>query len=201
MTRNDVNIDNVVRRKVHSTLPENTNYTNSVLFALPMIGLTTDALGLHFVNCFIKDTQYETTLERPLFLLFNCEYKTKTEEKYYQHLHNELTAKEEFVTFYYTGNINDRKYIIYLFNVNNEFTDDYDKYLQGKYSQFSPLLKKRFPKYRINKSTGRKEETVIGKVVNKSPELKKYWEERLGVTLEENAEVWSRPYLNEIETI
>jgi len=202
MRKNDTKLNNVVEKKYgHKHNDYGLSYTNSSFFALPMLNISLVKLGKYFFNCFVKDNDYETLLERPLFLSFKYEYKTLEEENYCKNVHKELLEKEEFITFYYAGNILDSKTIIYLFNVNDEFKDDYNMFLQGKYSKFRTEFKEKFSKYFVNSNTGRREKTITGRVVNKDPELKEYWENKIGIKLNEESEVWSKPNIEEIETI
>lgn len=61
-------------------------------------------------------------------------------------------------------------------------------FIDGRYSQIDrSYVAKSFPVYTSNG-------TISGNyaILTKSPILKKYWEERIGVTLPEDAEVWSK---------
>ena len=202
MKKNKVNLDEVAERPYGVKFQEmGISYTNTAMFVLPMLNLSIVRLGKYFLNCFIKDKEYPTLVERPLFLLFKFDYETKNDELHCKNIHDELTSKDELVTYYYVGNIQGSKCIMYLFNIDSEFQDDYNNFLKGKYSKFRPEFKEKFPKYFMDSRTGRQSKTIMSQVVNAAPELRKYWEDKIGVTLAEDAEVWTSPYLDEIETL
>jgi hypothetical protein len=202
MRINEVNLDKVVEKKYSlRTYDYGLNYTNTSLFVLPMIGIPIIKLGKYFVNCFVKDQDYATDVDRPLFLLFKFNYKNKDEELHCKNIHELLINREEFITFYYAGNVENSKSVIYLFSIDEEFTSDYNMFLDGKYSKFRPEYKERFPKYITDSKTGRQQRTIMSEIINKSSTLRKYWSDKIGVNLDEEQEVWSRPNLEEIETI
>lgn len=62
-------------------------------------------------------------------------------------------------------------------------------FVNGKYSEMD--------KYYVHSTFGKKNEigerNLNWKVCNKDPKLKAYWEERIGITLPDSAEVWSAP--------
>lgn len=202
MKKNDVKINEIIKKEYGKNFQRlGVNYTSSSLFALPMLNIAISRLGKYFLNCFVKDSEYDTIIDRPMFLLFKYEYKDKEEGTFCKKIHNELIAKKEFITYYYVGDINDSKSIMYLFNVDEEFDHDYRMFLDGKYSHFRPEFKEKFPKYYVDTNTHKQEKTIVGQVLFKSKELKKYWSEKLDVVLTDEDEVWSRPYIEEIETL
>lgn len=85
----------------------------------------------------------------------------------------------------------DKDLLIFEIKVNYE---DYTKiivpFLNGKYSQICrDYVTKNFPKILLNP----RRISSNWKVLTKHPDLKKYWEDRIGVTFTEDQEVWSRP--------
>ncbi|RTL05533.1 hypothetical protein EKK58_07730 [Candidatus Dependentiae bacterium] len=85
----------------------------------------------------------------------------------------------------------DKNLLIFEFEIN---TEDYEKiivpFLDGKYSKVCrDFVKKNFPRVLLNP----RRVSNNWKVFNKHEDLKKYWEERIGVEFTEDMEVWSRP--------
>lgn len=200
MKINEVDIDEIANREYDDS--HNTNrHTLTSLFCLYMIDISIIKLGNKFVNAFVRDKEYNSGVERPLFLLFNFDYKTLEEEIYYKNLHQDLISRDEFITYYYVGDIKESKHVMYVFNVKEQFSNDYKLFMQGKYSQFSPELRDKIPVYHILSNGKRGEKTTVGQVVIKAPALRKYWEDRIGVILPDEAEVWSSPDIELVETI
>lgn len=68
-----------------------------------------------------------------------------------------------------------------------------DKFIEGKYSEIDrDYVKTYFPKY-----TSTASESMNYKILTKSEELKEYWETILDVELDQDAEVWSIPELED----
>jgi hypothetical protein len=67
-------------------------------------------------------------------------------------------------------------------------------FLEGKYSKISrEYVERNFAKILPRNLTPINKISNNWKVLTKHPDLKKYWEERIGVTFTEDMEVWSRP--------
>ena len=73
---------------------------------------------------------------------------------------------------------------------------------QGKYSQTSPAFQGIFPKVvKIKKGGYSKDEVSLQfRVFNKTEDLRQFWEDKLGVDLDEEMEVWGG-FIEEDETL
>ena len=92
----------------------------------------------------------------------------------------------------------DRYHVMYLFKIPDEFKKDIEHFLEGKYSKFSDTLKQQILKFYGDS----KKNSVIAKIIYKSPDLKKLMEKDLNIRLEDTIELASKPILEqEIYTI
>ena len=99
-------------------------------------------------------------------------------------LEKELETNKYFNTSY---SLWGGKYIMFVFTISPSFKPDYDRFMQGKYSELSDPAKIRIMRHRAKDSP-------MPLILDKDSSLKIYWEDRLGVTLAANDEVW--PILN-----
>jgi len=76
---------------------------------------------------------------------------------------------------------------MFVFTISPSFKTDYDKFMQGKYSQFSDPAKIRIMRHRSPNSP-------MPLILDKDNSLKLHWEKRLNVELSSDDEVW--PILN-----
>jgi hypothetical protein len=114
------------------------NRTYSSLFLAPAFDL--DFYGEaydFFVNAYIQDREVHTAFKRPLFLLL----ETNEISDKFKRVHQELIANKNFVYTYCAGSFENRLLYMYVFECPDEFRDDYDKFLKGAYSKFSPKYK------------------------------------------------------------
>ena len=72
---------------------------------------------------------------------------------------------------------------MFVFTISPSFKSDYDKFLEGKYSQFSDPAKIRLMRHRSPNSP-------MPLILDKDNSLKMYWENRLGTELSSDDEVW-----------
>lgn len=85
----------------------------------------------------------------------------------------------------------DKYHVMYLFKIPTEFKKDIEHFLEGNYSKFTDTLKYQILKY-YNDS---KKDSVVAKIIYKSPDLKKLMEKDLGVSLSSDMELASKPDL------
>jgi hypothetical protein len=79
-----------------------------------------------------------------------------------------------------------------------EFIEDYDKVIQGKYSSLSDAYKSGFPSTQESlNSKGQRmgmEYTLYHHIFNRTEWLQQFWKDRLGMfELDENLELWEQP--------
>lgn len=86
----------------------------------------------------------------------------------------------------------DKKHLVYMFKIPEEFLKDYYTFLNGKYSQLSNKLKRNIKKFWGINSNSR-----LYKVLEKSEELRQQIEEELVCTIPASAELSSKPNFKE----
>lgn len=175
MVRNEVNIEEIVKEKyIPRESKYNGKYNKTALFLLPMIGLTVRSsfLAKYMKGAFLDDKGLEHEYIRPIFLLL----KTKgLREKGFIDLCtllvNKEGIKEYYITDYYLGKQDDHHLIMFVFSVNESYSEDYYHFKAGRYSRLSAEYKAKFPKETLN-STGQSIESFVWGAMNKSSTLK-----------------------------
>ena len=83
-------------------------------------------------------------------------------------------------------------FVVVVYEINPRLKDDIELIKQGKYSQTSKKFQDIFPKaIQIRKNGLKRDEISLQyRVFNKTEDLRQFWEDKLGVELEEDMEVW-----------
>lgn len=155
--------------------------TKTSTFLLPLLNKTKFQLRYdsYFVNAYISDCH------KYICLLYRY---TGTET--YKTFEKTMLADKLCVTHIDY----DRYHVMYVFRIPDQFIPDVQNFLKGKYSLFSPELKRLIIKF-----YGGTKESVIFQIIYKSPALKATIEKDLGVELDKDAELASIPVVeNEI---
>lgn len=99
-----------------------------------------------------------------------------------------ITSNPFFLTRYMTPN----KTLMFRFSFSDEVKQSIVKpFLEGKYSKIDrEYMRAHFNKY-VSETSGQFSTNWM--ILNKHPQLRKYWEEQIGTTLSQDAEVWSKP--------
>lgn len=106
----------------------------------------------------------------------------------YKKLELELIKHKNFISL----SDENKSFVMFKFKINDEFQEDVDYFLEGKYSLFSEKLKKRIQFF--NKFD--KKQRII-QTIFKDSELKNTWEKELNVRLTEDIELDSIPIKSE----
>lgn len=143
---------------------------------LPLLGKTHSWYGDSLLGVFLgDDNQPELDAEGRLFLLIS---NVKSGEN----LILNLRAQPNFVIDY---KINDFETMVVM-QITPKFLTDYRKFIIGKYSHLSDEAKKLITDNSVENGTN-------VKILRRDKELRERWEERIGVTLPEEAEVYPKP--------
>lgn len=163
--------------------------TDSTRFLLRGVGLLKPELTQYgFINAFLNDVTHEHHYNNSIYLLFRppdlgaFEWFAEGEKARTHLLIEEYDYPKGFVV------------LVYKFPA--EYMDDYRLFLKGKYSDFSDKYKELFPmekKGSSKKGIPYTDPTFFAHVFTKSKEMRRFWEEKLGVELEANSDVWSIP--------
>lgn len=147
----------------------------SLYFLLPTIGIMYSYYSKNILNSYISDRQYRPEINNyHIFIL--CKNK---EDRF-----NNLP------TFIESYNTDDG--LMYVFKVPSYFEEDYLKFILGQYSQFSSKYKEQI----MRLLPAPYQNSVIFKVITKSPEAKKIIEDKVGESIGDQ-EVFSKPSIEE----
>jgi hypothetical protein len=163
----------------------------STLFLLQGIGLDVKELNRYgFISAFIDDINHNIKYESSVFLLFQPHELEDLQQFIRKEYKRTELIREDYD--YEDG------YTVLAYSFPSKFFPDYEKFLMGEYSKFSDEYKNLFPKYEVitdDKNIPKKTYSLYYHVFTKSNAFKKYFEDKLGVALDEDQEVWSSPDL------
>lgn len=152
---------------------------------LPTVGINKNRLKENgFVNAFVIDPYRTTQYQDAIYVLF----KPTDFHKFRQFVDAEYDRTDDLVDDYdYEDN-----HVVLVYNLRPDLKPDFDRVRKGKYSETSQDFKKIFPEKVFLYDTGhtKAEVSVQKKIFIKSPDLRKFWEDRFGMTLPPDAEVW-----------
>lgn len=166
--------ESLVTSKQNETVVDKSKYNKSVSFVLPMLGHNQDFF-YSLINCYLGDSSKPEYNFRRIFL--RNKYK---DDKLRAILHYESEYK-----------LDDSYMYVYL--IPDEFQEDYMKFCDGKYSEFSQAYKDQ-----ICRLLGKKEyhHSQIYKIIYKTLDRKQRIEELVGQSIG-NQEVCSKPNLED----
>ena len=170
-------------------------HTITSIFIVPTLSIGKDKLlDNGFVNGYIKDNKRDIQYENAVYLLF----KPEDLDKFRNFLDNEYERTKSIIDDYdYEDG-----YVVVVYEINPRLKGDVELVKQGKYSQTSPAFQGSFPKVvQIKKNGLRRDEISLQyRVFNKTEDLVKFWEDKLGVELPNDVEVW-HGFFEENETL
>lgn len=147
-----------------------------------------------FINGYVSDVKKEPAYKDAVYLVF----KPTDLDKFRHFLEGEYERTKDIIDEYdYEGG-----YVVVVYKLNPKFKKDFTLVKEGKYSITSKDFQGLFPKVvRIDKAGIRKDEISLQfRVFNKTEDLIRYWEDRLGVEFDEDQEVW-HAFILEEETL
>ena len=155
-------------------------------FAFPLTGYSRKDLDPYLVNAYLGDvSMLDWDLSSPdIFVLL----KFSGHISFYN-LEKELEKDENFKTSY---SLIRGRYIMFVFTISAAFLEDFNKFMDGKYSELSHPAKIRIMRHR-------KPSSPMPLILDKDKSLRVYWEKKLDAELLENQEVW--PIVNKDEEL
>jgi len=160
-------------------------HTITSIFIVPTLSIGKEKLlDNGFVNGYIKDNKRDIQYENAVYLLF----KPENLDKFRNFLDNEYERTKSIIDDYdYEDG-----YVVVVYEINPRLKGDVELVKQGKYSQTSPAFQGSFPKVvQIKKNGLRRDEISLQyRVFNKTEDLVKFWEDKLGIELPSDVEVW-----------
>jgi hypothetical protein len=165
------------------------------IFMVPTLKIGKEVLISNgFINAYVKDAMKEVQYENCIYLLF----KPSNNNLFKEFLDAEYERTTALIDDYdYNGG-----YVVLVYTLDDKWKSDFDLIRQGKYSKTSKDFQSTFTKIiKIVKNGLRRDEISLQyRVFNKSEDIKKYWEDRIGVVFSDDMEVWEG-FIEENETL
>lgn len=162
------------------------NKTITTIFIVPTLSIGREKLDDNgFINGYVKDNQREVQYDNCIYLVF----KPENLDKFKSFLDDEYERTKSILDDYdYPNGI-----VVVVYKLNARLDDDIALIKQGKYSQTSKRFQEIFPKVvKVKKNGLMKDEISLQyRIFNKTEDLLEFWENKLDVKLDEDAEVWS----------
>jgi hypothetical protein len=152
---------------------------------VPTLKISRDALSSNgFINGYIKDIRKDVQYENCIYLLF----KPRDLTLFSAFLDTEYERTKAIIDDYdYEDG-----YVVVVYQLDMSYKKDFELVKQGKYSQTSKSFQILFPKIVKVKSNGQHKDEVSlqYRVFNQTEDLVQFWENKLGVKLEDDQELW-----------
>lgn len=147
-----------------------------------------------FINGYIKDAQQDIEYKDSIYLLF----QPKNLNQFRDFLDNEYDRTKQIIEDY---NLN-KGFVVVVYKLDPAYKVDFDLIRKSKYSKTSPAFQKLFPKIKkiMLNGTVRDEISLQYRVFNRTQDLITFWEEKFGISLDKDQEVW-RSFDEETETL
>ena len=162
--------------------------TVTSIFMIPTVLPLAELKDNGFINGYIKDDRKEDQYKDSVYILF----KPKNLDKFRKFLDSEYDRTKTIIEDYdYEDG-----YVVVVYQLNEKYKKDYELIKLGKYSKTSKSFQDLFPRsVKIIKSGLSKDEISLQtRVFKKSQDLIEFWEDKLGLNLEElmgeDFEVW-----------
>lgn len=159
--------------------------TITSIFIMPTLKIPKEKLlDNGFINSYIADGRKTVQYENSIYILF----KPKDLDKFKEFLDGEYERTKSIIDDYdYEDG-----FVVVVYQLDHKYLSDFEKVKQGKYSKTSQSFQKLFPKVVKIRKGGlyRDEISLQYRVFNKTEDLKKFWEDRLDVTFDDDLEVW-----------
>ena len=137
-----------------------------------------------YVNGYIKDARRDVQYEGCVYLLFH----PKNLDKFREFLDNEYERTKSIIDDYdYEDG-----FVVVVYQLDKKFNKDFGLIKEGLYSRTSKEFQALFPKIVKVKINGlqRDEISLQYRVFNRTEDLIKFWEDKLGVEFDDDQEVW-----------
>jgi hypothetical protein len=155
------------------------------IFMIPTLKIPKNSLRENgIINGYIKDEDRDVQYENCIYLLF----KPKDIDKFRNFLNSEYERTKSVIDDYDY----DDGYVVVVYQLDNKHSSDFELIRKGKYSKTSTAFQKLFPKIvKIKKNGLYKDEISLQyRVFNRTEDLIRFWEEKLGVKFDDDQEVW-----------
>lgn len=186
----------------------------STIFLLYPLGLNRLILNkFGFKQAYLKDEYNKKEYKNPVFLLFEPEvsnFQMFVEDEYERK--NPFTKTNDLIEDYDRGN----GQVVLVYEFPDQFSEDYQKFLNGQYSRFSKEITNTYPKivhlgrgvkilgsqYRII-TKDRESENILSKeygesflITERIQTMAEMLEDRFGTHFTPDMELWQKPNMN-----
>lgn len=155
------------------------------IFIVPTLKIDRDKLRLNgCINGYIRDEGREVNYEDCVYLVF----RPNNMDIFKEFMDGEYERTERLIEDYdYDGG-----FVVMVYQLDEKWNDDYALVKQGKYSLTSEAFQKQFPKIvKVTKNGLRRDEISLQyRVFNKTEDVRKYWEDKIGIQFTDDMEVW-----------
>lgn len=168
--------------------------TVTTIFIVPTLSISRDKLRDNvFINGYIKDGKRDVQYENSVYLLF----KPENIDKFKEFLDEEYERTKSIIDDYdYEDG-----YVVVVYVLNERLKSDFDLIKQGKYSKTSTKFQGIFPKSFTSPDDNYSTKISLQfRIFNKTQDLKKFWEDKLDMELDDDMEVWDG-FFEENETL
>ena len=152
---------------------------------VPTLKINRDALKDNgFINGYVQDAERDTQYENAVYLLF----QPKDLDKFREFLDKEYERTKSVIDDYDY----DDGYVVVVYQLDPKFKKDFTLIKESMYSKTSGPFQALFPKV-VKIKVGnlhRDEISLQYRVFNKTEDLIKFWEDKLGVEFDDDQEVW-----------
>lgn len=159
------------------------------IFLAPALGIGKERLLKNgYISGYLGDVQRpELTYERGVWLLF----KPKAFASFEDFLHEERDRGANIMEDYdYDG------YVVVVYVIDKEYEKDFNRFLEGKYSKYSPKFKALFPQTVKKKNAygiEKEEPSLQSRVFTRDKALQEYWRNKLQADIPDDLELYSSP--------
>lgn len=170
-------------------IPEKEKKNCSTIFLLPGIGHTRKNLIQYgFLGAYLDDIHHDVHHDNSLYVLFKPENIAAFSDFVEKEYKNNSLLMEDYD---YRGG-----YVVLVYHFAEKYINEYELFMQGKYSKFSKEYISLFPveilvyhpKYGNTSCT-----SLQHHVFTRSAEIKGYWERKIGQKIPDDMELWSAP--------
>lgn len=137
-----------------------------------------------FINGYVSDGGREVQYDGCIYLLF----QPKDLDKFREFLDSEYERTKAIIDDYDYQ----EGFVVVVYQLDNKFKKDFGLIKEGLYSRTSKEFQALFPKIiKIKKNGLQKDEISLQyRVFNRTEDLIKFWEDKLGVEFDDDQEVW-----------
>lgn len=160
--------------------------TITSIFIVPTLSIGKERLADNgFINGYVKDSRRDVQYENSIYLLF----KPEDLDKFRVFLDSEYERTKQIIDDYDY----EEGYVVVVYQLSPRISADIELIKSGKYSKTSSKFQQIFPKIIKIIVNGRSKDelSLQYRVFNKTKDLRKFWEEKIGMELDDDMEVWT----------